>query len=103
MAGYADLGQIALQNEFLLRIRCALYVAAIDVFAEDAGTTNHAQRLVYAAKVTSNQFDLSSVANSVLTNATIAAEANANIAGNSIPDSDIQFSLNSVFDALAGV
>lgn len=103
MASYSGLGQIASQSDFLLRIRYAAYHAAIDVFAEDPGTPSHAERVVYAAKVTSGSFDVSSVAYSVLTNPTIAAGASDVTVGNGITDGDLQFAVNSVFNALAGV
>lgn len=102
MTSYVDIAQVAQQTQFLGRIRYALYIAAINVYAEDPGTPNHAARAAFAGKVTSGQADLASAALSVLTNPSIAAEAAPEEPNNGIPDGDIQFAMNSVFNALAG-
>lgn len=103
MATYSDLGQIAQQTDYQNRIRHALYVAAAAAYAEDAQTIGHAARAAFAIKVFAGQYDLLSAANAVLTNSTIAAEASADGKNNNlIPDSDLQFSMNSIYNGLAG-
>ena len=81
-----------------LKCRAAVAVAkaAQDILNEDAGTTNHANRLIWA-----KQTLLDSMAKAeqmmwpLVSNATIAA------AGESATDSDIQFVVNSNIDAFA--
>lgn len=63
---------------------------------------NHSARASFAVKVASGGFSLQAAAFAVLTNATIAAEAQIG-GGNNIPDSDIQFAVNSLWNLLAGV
>lgn len=101
-ASYADLGQIAQQTEFLNRVRCALFQAAIAAYNEGSGATGHAARAAFATKVLNGQYDLSAASNAVLTNSTIISEAIANQSGNGVPDSDLQFVMNSVYNGLAG-
>lgn len=103
MANYSDLAQIALQSDFQNRVRYSLYVAAVNVHAEDAGTASHTARLAFSNKVLSGAYDLASAVFAVLTNSTIAAEATASGSGNSVPDGDLQFTMNSVYNGLAGV
>lgn len=103
MASYSDLEQIARQTDFQNRICYALYSAAVAVYAEDAGTVGHAARIVFAKKVLTGQYDILSAANAVLTNPTIAAGANPDGKnGNNISDGDMQFSMNSIYNGLAG-
>lgn len=104
MASYSDLAQIAQQSAFQNRVRVALFSAAVAAYTESAQTTGHAARSAYAVKVLNGQYDLLSAANAVLTNLTIDAEATADgsVANNAIPDGDLQFSMNSVYNGLAG-
>lgn len=99
---FSDLGQVAKQADFQARVAYALNVAAVAAYNEAGTVAGHAARAAYATKVLNGQADIPAVALAVLTNSTIAAEANSAAAGNSIPDSDIQFSINSLFSALAG-
>lgn len=102
MANYIGLGQIAQQSEFQNRVRYALFLAAGNAFTEDGGTPNHATRAAFASKVFNGQYDLLSAAMGVLTNPTIASGADAAISGNGISDGDLQFSMNSIYETLAG-
>lgn len=83
----------------------AACVAAVAVMTEGEGVASHAQRVFYANSIISGNASLLSIARMVLTNATIAAEATVANGSPSygITDGDIQFTINSVFNALAGV
>jgi hypothetical protein len=103
---FVNLNQIAQYGAFQQRVQYALVVAANAVLNETNTTTGHATRATYANKVLNNQADLFTAALCILTNSTISAEADYSITqdgGFSIPDSDIQFAVNSLFSDLAGV
>lgn len=103
MASFSDIATIAYDDAtFRRRVSYALTVAAISAYNESTGTTGHVARATFATKVLASQFDLHGVVLGVLTNTTIAAEANSATVGNSVPDADIQFAINSIFNALAG-
>ena len=104
MALFRDLNTIASDSGFQGRCRYALMVAAVNVLAEVNTTTNHNKRANYGLAVLAGSANMLLVAILVLTNATIAAEANAATAPDfAIPDADIQFAVNSLFNDLAGV
>lgn len=102
MATYSQLGQLALTADFQSRVGYAMNVAAEAVYTEVNTVTGHAARAAYATKVVNGNYSLAAACLLVLTNSTIAAEASLTTAGNSVPDSDIQFSVNSVWNTLAG-
>lgn len=102
MASFSALGYTANQEDFRRRVGYALSVAALAAYNENAGVTNHALRAAYATKVLNSQFDLHGAVLGVLTNGTIAAECNEASTGNGVPDGDIQFAVNSIYNALAG-
>lgn len=102
MATFSDISRTAHDEDFRRRVAYALTVAALAAYNEAIGVTGHALRAAYAVKVLSSQFDLQGVVLAVLANSTIAAEANSAITGNGVPDSDIQFAANSIYNALAG-
>ncbi len=102
MADYDDLITIAGNNGFQNRVKYALTSAAISVFNESSSTTGHTARVGYARSILDGSINLPSATLAVLTNTTIAAEATLATAPNfGIPDSDIQFAVNSLWDALA--
>lgn len=104
MALYRDLINISRQDSLQDRVKYALETAAINVMAESNTVTSHATRVTYAIKVLSGQENLFECAVAVMTNPTIAAEANiATIPDFGIPDTDMQSAVNSLFNALAGV
>ncbi len=102
MASYDDLITIAGNNGFQNRIKYALTQAAVSVFNEASSTTGHSARVAYAVGVIDGNYNLAPAALAVLTNSTIAAEATLSSAPDfGIPDSDMQFAVNSLWDALA--
>lgn len=104
MASFDDIYNISKDTGFRGRCQYALTVASVNVLAEVNTTTNHAARVVYAKDVLDGNALIPVVAMAVLTNSTIAGEATATTLPDfAIPDSDIQFSINSLFNSLAGV
>lgn len=103
MASYDDLITIAGNTRFQDRIKYALTQAAISVYNEASSTTGHVARVGYATGVIGGSYNLAAASLAVLTNSTIAAEATLSTGppGFSIPDGDIQFAVNSVWDALS--
>lgn len=97
---YDELGSNSTANEpYRRRTMYALYKSSVDVMAEVSSTANHALRVTYAAKVLSGQADVTSAVLASFTNATLAAAASPQ----AITDGDLQFSINSAFNALAGI
>lgn len=92
-------GAIRNDQAFAGRVEYALMVAAVNIMAEVNTTPNHASRVTYAKTVLNGTAPIRSAVISVLTNSTIAAVADSS----SVVDSDIQFAINSLFNALAGV
>jgi hypothetical protein len=79
------------------RVRQLVIKAAIAVIAEDVGTVNHANRIAYAKKILAGSVTFAVWATAVLTNATIAASADPS----STSDNDLEFTINSMFNAFA--
>lgn len=102
MATFSDISRTAHDEDFRRRVAYALTVAAIAAYNESTGATGHALRAAFAIKVLASQFDLNGAVLGVLTNATIANESNSATTGNGVPDSDIQFAVNSIYNTLAG-
>lgn len=102
MATYSQLGQIAAQPDFQARIAIALNSAAVAIYNEAGTVAGHAARAAYATKVLTGGYNLSAACLGVLVNSTIQAGASPTTAGNSITDQDIQFQVNSIWNALAG-
>ena len=103
MATFSDIAKIAQNSDFQSRTAYALTVAAIAAYNEAPSTAGHAQRAAFAIRVLQGSFSTLAVATVVLTNPTIAAEADvATVPGFAIPDADIQFAINSIYNALAG-
>lgn len=103
-ANLGDLGTISRNQRFQDRVNNCLNLAALNVMAEVATTASHQNRVDYARKVLLGGLDMQQIALDVLTNTTIASGANASTTPDyAISDSDIQFAVNSIFNALAGV
>ncbi len=102
MANYDDLITIAGNGGFQNRIKYALTSAAVSVYNELSSTTGRAARVAYATGIIGGNYNLAPASLAVLTNSTIASEASAaNPPDFGIPDSDIQFAVNSLWNALA--
>jgi hypothetical protein len=102
-ATYNQLGLIATATQFQSRVKYAMNVAAAAVYSEASTVTGHAARALYATKVTSGNYSVEDVSYAVLGNSTIASEAvYATQPDFAIPDTDIQFSVNSLWNLFAG-
>ena len=95
---------IADQTSMLRRVKFLATKAAVAVMAEDAGTANHAERVVYAKTVLDGTYNANTMAIACLTNSTIQAGADVTDAPDyGISDNDLEFAVNSLFNAMAGV
>lgn len=105
-ASYWNAMNIANNAGFQNRIQFALVNAALAVVAEVNTTPNHATRVTYAQKVLAGTASILEACYCALNNSTILAEADVTqtaASGFAIPDTDIQFAINSDLNALAGV
>lgn len=103
-ATFNQLMTIANDANFKNRVNYAMINAAIAVVAESNATANHGKRCDYAKLILDGSANIFQMAIGVLNNATIAAEANsATTPDFAIPDSDIQFAVNSNFNAYSGI
>lgn len=93
----ADAMTVARNGGFQERVKYFLQKAALAVMAEVNTTAAHAARVVYAKVVLTGDASVPEAAVAVVTNATVAA------AGFNVTDNDLEFTVNSVFNALAGV
>ena len=83
---------------FQRRLQMAMWIAAVDVLNEAAGTVNHAARKTWANKALKGPQD-----SDILRRVSIRCSANSAIgaAGEQATDSDIQFVVNYLVDELA--
>ncbi len=100
---FGDLMIISSDGRFQNRCSYSLDVAAVNVIAESTTTANHAQRTAYAKNIVSGNFNPRIVSIGVLTNSTISSEATLAGPDFAIPDGDIQFTINTLFNDFAGV
>lgn len=104
--GFLESSYLADNEEFVRRVRVALVTAAKNVMAEDNTTKDHATRVIYAKKVIDNPDVQTRLAvHSIVTNVAIDSTLDK-LAGRyqtSASDSDIQFTVDSLFNALAGI
>ena len=104
MASANAMKRIADEQEFLRNVTFFVYKAAIAVMAEAAITANHAVRVVYAKKILDGTASLTFYANAVVSNSTLQAAADHNAPPNfGMSDDDLEFTVNSIFNAMAGV
>lgn len=104
-ASEQDLNTIANDTAFQGRCLVALEAAAINVMSESNNTAQHEARTNYAKQVINRAVSGLAVAAAVLTNLTIDGEASiaAGSPGYAVPDSDIAFTISSIYNALAGI
>lgn len=89
----AYIGQL---DSFTEQVSGACLKAAQDVQNEDAGTANHANRIVWAAAVEANPKAMGRMMSQrVLDNATVATDVE------NATDNDVQFVVNSLIDEFA--
>lgn len=103
MASFAEMASIAGSSLFQSRVEYCLKKAAVAVMAEDAATASHADRVTYAESVLGGTASVAEVAKAVVTNATLTASGDSDADNMGISDSDLEFTVNSMFNAFAGV
>lgn len=90
---------LAAETDFRAKVKIAMFKAAIAVMAEDVGTKTaeeYSKRCSFASNILraySNTL-LDEYANAIVTNGTITSLSS---------DNDIEFTVNSMFNAMAGV
>lgn len=104
MASFIDMAIIAEQPSTRSRVEYCLKKAAVAVMAEAANTASHAERVAYAKKVLSGEASVAHVALAAMTNSTLTAAGAVGTAPNfGVSDGDLEFTVNSMFNAFAGV
>ena len=104
MGTYDEMATIAANNSFLRRVEYCMKKAAIDVMAESSGTASHTERVAYANNILGGSASVPAYALSVVTNSTITASADiSNNPDFGISDSDLDFTVNSMYNAMAGI
>ncbi len=102
MASFDNLLAVAGSDAYQQRVKYAMTVAAVNVYAETSSTTGHGARAVLASRVIGGGYgDYPAAALVTLTNATLASEATTIPPDFGIPDGDLQFAVNSLWNALA--
>lgn len=105
MASYSAIGTIVASADFQERVHYALAVRAVEIYAEDQRIDGHPARREFASRVFAGNYNIASICRLVLTNATIASNAKVSAPPTdfAIPDGDIQFSVNALWNDLAQV
>lgn len=97
MATYAEIYDLWTSSALKKRAYVAVAKAAQDVLNEDPGTTNHANRVLWAtASLENPEVNASKMMWPIVSNATVQA------AGLACTDNDIQFVVNGAIDTFAG-
>ena len=94
---------VAQNDKFIDRVEFYMKKAAIAVMSEAGSTLNHSERVVYAKMILGGTADMKQYSIGVMTNSTLESMADPDIDGNGIMDSNLEFTVNSIFDAFAGV
>ena len=103
MASFHTMAKIAEHEAFLKRVQYCMHKAAVAVMAEDAQTASHAERVAYAKKVLDGTAAVQQYSRSVVTNASLTADGVDDPALFGIADDALEFTVNSMFNAMAGV
>lgn len=103
MATSVEAVGVADMQRFKDRVNFYVIKAAVAVMAEDNLTANHSERVVFANKVFTSDYDLEQYVAAVLTNATVLSNLDVIADNNGITDGDLEFTVNSMYNAFAGV
>lgn len=105
MATASEAARIATESSWQDRVEYWRLAAAIDVVAEDPLTPNHAARVLYAKLIIGGGDNINGYALGVATNDTIRAALDeaAGAPDWGVIDGDVEFTVNSLFNAYAGV
>lgn len=92
---FVDQINLAMTPHFIVRVQGAMVKSALAVASEDPATAGHGTRVAWATQVLRDPAHYAArMAYGVAVNPVITAESS---------DSDIEFTVNSVWDAYAGV
>ena len=97
--GLREYAQTAEYDIFQKKIKVLMQKSAIAIMAEAADTASHTERVVYAKKILSGEASVSEYSYGVVTNSTIQGK----IDNSTSYDSDLEFVVNSMVNAFAGV
>lgn len=103
MADSISISRIARHPRFQDRVDFYMAKGAIAVMAESTGTTGHAARVTYAKSVLDGTASVLEHATAALTNATLTANADDTVDNHGITDSDLEFAVNEMWNAMSGV
>lgn len=103
MATSIDAVHVATMKHFRNRIDYFVVKAALSIMSESAGTASHSERVTFANKVFNSDYNLDQYVDAVLTNATVLTNLSATESDNGINDADMEFTVNSFYNAFAGV
>ena len=103
MADSLTVVQVANHPRFQGRVDYYMSKAAVAVIAEAQVTVGHAARVVYAKTILDGTASAQEYSTAVMTNSTLVAAAVITQADHGITDGDLEFTTNSMFNAMAGV
>lgn len=94
----------AIRDQRLIdRVNFFVLKAAVAVMSEDNTTASHAERVTFANKVFILDYNLPQYVSAVLTNSTNLTNLDLTQDNHGISDSDMEFTVNSMYNAFAGV
>jgi hypothetical protein len=104
MATYQTMADIAANPTFKSRVEYCMKKAAVAIMAEDAATANHAERVTYSVKILDGTASVAEYAKAVVTNPTLTANGDIGASPlHGISDGDLEFTVNSMMNAMAGI
>lgn len=105
MATASEAARIADESSWQDRVEYYRLAAAIDVMSENPTTPNHAERVVYAKLIIGGGDNIQGYSLGVATNDTILTTLDEATGAPDwgVTDNDIEFTVNSLFNAYAGV
>ena len=95
--------RVATETEWLARVKFYMQKSAIAVMAELGSVANHTERVAYAKKVLDGTASIVEYSFGVVTNSTVLAAISDSLDDNGVIDADLEFTVNSLFNAYAGV
>lgn len=103
MGTSVDAVRVAQMSRFQERVNFFVVNAATDIMAELAATPAHSDRVTFANLVLLSNYSLTQYVAAVLNNETILAAINTVDDDNGVDDSDLEFTVNSFYNAFSGV
>lgn len=104
MSTSANAVRVSKMRRFCDRVNFFVVKCAAAVMLEDVGTAGYPERVIFSGKVMVNDYNLPQYVNAVLTNGTVLSNLTDDVdADNGISDGDLEFTVNSFYNAFAGV